>query len=97
MFSFFCFFFQVDGIESIHDFHLWQLSGSITIVSAHITMHKKDNFKQAVLDASKIFHDKGVHSFTLQPEYFECSEGQSVCGISTCPFHPEANLGSPVM
>ena len=65
---------------------MWQLSGSIIIASVHVTMHKGDNFNEAAMEVTKIFHDKGIHSLTLQPEFYECMEGQSLCGSSTCHF-----------
>jgi len=77
---------QIHGIQAIHELHVWQLSGNIIIASAHVTMHKGDSFNETAMEVSKVFHNKGVHSLTLQPEFYECAEGRSLCGASSCHF-----------
>ena len=60
---------QIHGIQAIHELHVWQLSGSIIIASAHVTMHKGINFNETAMEVTKVFHNKGIHSLTLQPEF----------------------------
>ena len=65
---------------------MWQLSGNINIASAHVVMHQKDSFYEVSFKLRKIFHELGVHSLTLQPEIYDCFEGESKCGSAKCCF-----------
>ena len=65
---------------------MWQLGGNVNIASAHVVMHQKDSFKEVSFELRKIFHNLGVHSVTLQPEVYDCVEGESKCGSAKCCF-----------
>uniref|UniRef100_H2YQ77 Uncharacterized protein n=1 Tax=Ciona savignyi TaxID=51511 RepID=H2YQ77_CIOSA len=52
-------------------------------------MHAGDDFAATALRLRHVFHDVGVHSLTLQPEYYPCAKGRSVCGVSDCSFLKE--------
>lgn len=84
--------FKIHGIQALHDFHVWQLSGNVVIASAHVTMHKEDNFNETAQKVRKVFHDNGIHSLTLQPEFYECSVGQSICGADGCTYLKQSNV-----
>lgn len=62
---------NVNGIVSIHELHVWKLSGNKIIATAHITCH---NLEEYMIIASKVkilFHEKGIHSTTIQPEFVD--------------------------
>ena len=65
--------FQVRGIENIHEFHIWQLSGNKIIATAHIRFHNIYDYMQAFKEMESILHDEGIHSTTIQPEFSEVS------------------------
>ena len=69
--EYFC--LKVKGILSIHELHVWKLSGNKIIATAHITCH---NLEEYMIIASKVkilFHEKGIHSTTIQPEFVDVS------------------------
>ncbi|CAL9736076.1 vacuolar zinc transporter Zrc1p [Monosporozyma servazzii] len=61
---------QVPGVVEVHDFHIWNLTESITIASIHV---KIDIPTKKYIDTAKsirnIFHQFGIHSATVQPEF----------------------------
>lgn len=62
---------QLEGIQALHEFHLWQLTGNRIIASAHIRCHNIEEYMALACQVKKIFHDAGVHSTTIQPEFTE--------------------------
>jgi zinc transporter 1 len=59
----------VDGVHSLHELHIWQLSETKIVASVHVTASRDHDF---MLVASKIrnaLHEQGIHSSTIQPEY----------------------------
>ncbi|CAK8685191.1 unnamed protein product [Clavelina lepadiformis] len=85
---------QIEGVLSIHELHVWQLSGNCAIASAHVTMHGEDNFVETAKKLNQVFHDIGVHSVTLQPEVYDCEEGNWKCGVRSCPYAPKSGTGA---
>ena len=80
--------FQVHGIENIHEFHVWQLSGNKIIATAHIRFRNIDDYTQAFKEMENILHDEGIHSTTIQPEFSEVSfivHAQHICCIKKRP------------
>lgn len=61
----------VDGVESIHDLHIWTLSSGVVSLSAHVVVSDIQQW-QAVLDALRsVLHAQyGIDHVTLQPEPF---------------------------
>lgn len=60
---------EVDGIESIHEFHVWQLTGSRIIATAHIRCRNMNDYSSVSEKVKKFFHNEGIHSTTVQPEF----------------------------
>jgi len=60
---------NVDGVLSVHDLHVWQLSDSKHVATLHITIEHESDFPRISSLIQKIFHKHGVHSTTVQPEY----------------------------
>ncbi|XP_076809895.1 uncharacterized protein LOC143452723 isoform X2 [Clavelina lepadiformis] len=85
---------QIEGVLSIHELHVWQLSGNCTIASAHVTMHGQDDFVETAKKLNQVFHDIGVHSVTLQPEVYDCEEGKWKCGVRSCPYASKSGTGA---
>ena len=63
--------FQVRGIENIHEFHVWQLSGNKIIATAHIRFRNIQDYMQAAKEMKNFLHDEGIHNTTIQPEFSE--------------------------
>jgi len=52
---------SVDGVEGIHEFHVWSLSQNINVCSLHLTV-TKDPMKEV----KEILHRHNIHSSTVQ-------------------------------
>ncbi|QHS75515.1 Zn(2+) transporter ZRC1 [Saccharomyces paradoxus] len=60
----------VPGVIAVHDFHVWNLTESIYIASIHVQIDcKPDKFISSAKLIRKIFHQHGIHSATVQPEF----------------------------
>ncbi|KAI0067731.1 cation efflux protein [Artomyces pyxidatus] len=59
----------VEGVLSVHELHIWQLSESKIIASVHVTASRSIDFMPVASDIRKILHHHGIHSSTIQPEY----------------------------
>jgi zinc transporter 1 len=64
----FTFFFQVPGIESIHEFHLWQLTGRHVVATVHVKLKELADFVRVAENVKDFLMREGVHSVTVQPE-----------------------------
>jgi hypothetical protein len=62
---------KIPSIKGIHEFHVWQLAGNRIIASAHVQCHSLAEYDQMATDIKSYFHDKGIHSTTIQPEFIE--------------------------
>jgi zinc transporter 1 len=81
----------VDGVISIHELHVWQLSESKHVASVHILLRKKDDFMRVVRDIRRVLHEHDIHSGTIQPEFADFGEDESehasppINCLVTCP------------
>jgi len=60
---------KVEGILSIHDFHVWQLVDGMIIASIHVAVEEGADFTNLVSEVKRIFHEVGIHSSAIQPEF----------------------------
>jgi len=60
---------KVEGLMSLHDLHVWQLVDGMSVASIHVSVEEGVDFNTLVSDVKKIFHQFGVHSTTIQPEF----------------------------
>jgi len=65
---------KVDGILAVHEFHIWQLAGDRIIASAHIRCLNLAQYMQVAEKVKEFFHNEGIHSTTIQPEFVETLE-----------------------
>ncbi|KAF8349997.1 cation efflux protein [Amanita rubescens] len=60
----------VEGVLSLHELHIWQLSESKIVASVHVLVaSRKHEFMLIAANIRRILHQHGVHSSTIQPEY----------------------------
>ncbi|CAG0888205.1 unnamed protein product [Cyprideis torosa] len=62
---------EVDGVLALHEFHVWQLTGDRIIASAHVRCKNLHDYKEISQKIKEIFHEEGIHSTTIQPEFAE--------------------------
>lgn len=77
-----------DDIISIHEFHVWQMESNRIIATLHIKFHDKQRYIDLYKKIQCYFHELGVHSVTIQPEFLDVkskmNNRQSHCEI-LCP------------
>jgi len=77
---------RVDGVLAVHEFHVWQLAGDRIIASAHIRCRNLSEYMKLAEKVKEFFHNEGIHSTTIQPEFIEVEPLNSCSasdGIST--------------
>jgi len=62
---------QVEGIEDVHELHVWQLTESRIIATIHIRCRSPSDYITIAARVKKFFHEEGIHSTTVQPEFAE--------------------------
>merc|ERR550519_3044452 len=65
---------KVDGILAVHEFHIWQLAGDRIIASAHVRCLNLSQYMKIAEKVKEFFHNEGIHSTTIQPEFVETGE-----------------------
>jgi cobalt-zinc-cadmium efflux system protein len=59
----------IDGVLSIHDLHVWTLSGSRTALSAHVVVRNMGHWERLRAELQERLHQRfGIDHVTLQPE-----------------------------
>ncbi|KAG1864124.1 cation efflux protein [Suillus subalutaceus] len=64
---------NVDGVLSVHELHVWQLSESKIVASVHVMASRNHDFMPVAAEIRKALHYHGIHSSTIQPEYHACN------------------------
>ncbi|KAI0734537.1 cation efflux protein [Fomitopsis betulina] len=59
----------VDGVLSLHELHIWQLSETKIVASLHVMASRNHDFMPVAAAIRKALHHQGIHSSTIQPEY----------------------------
>ena len=60
---------SVDGVLSVHDLHVWTLSGSRAALSAHVMVKSLQHWEKVLHELQRRLHEKfGIDHVTLQPE-----------------------------
>ncbi|OBZ80002.1 Zinc homeostasis factor 1 [Grifola frondosa] len=59
----------VDGVLSLHELHIWQLSETKIVASVHVMASRNHDFMPVAAKIRMVLHQHGIHSSTIQPEY----------------------------
>jgi cobalt-zinc-cadmium efflux system protein len=60
---------EIDGVESVHDLHVWPLSTTETALTAHIVTAQADYPDELLEKARTVLHDRfGIEHCTIQVE-----------------------------
>lgn len=62
---------EIPGVLAVHEFHVWQLAGDRIIASAHIRCHNLQDYMRIAGSVKEFFHNEGIHSTTIQPEFVD--------------------------
>lgn len=63
-------------IQSIHELHLWELSHSKYVATAHMIFENPTTFQKNIEEIIDYFHEQDINIVTIQPEF-------KICGCST--------------
>lgn len=76
---------SIQGVNSVHELHVWQLSDTKMVASVHVRI-ENDQAKYMLIatDIKKCLHAFGIHSCTIQPEFMK--------GLSTLAENDECLL-----
>ncbi|KAG0946141.1 hypothetical protein G6F57_002788 [Rhizopus arrhizus] len=66
---------KVEGVISVHELHVWQLSDTKLIASLHVLLQSREKYMASASGIRKLLHEFGIHSATIQPEFIE-EEGE---------------------
>ncbi|XP_066117521.1 proton-coupled zinc antiporter SLC30A1 [Saccopteryx bilineata] len=69
---------NVEGVEEVHELHVWQLAGSRIIATAHIKCEDPTSYMQVAKIIKDVFHNHGIHATTIQPEFASVGSKSSV-------------------
>lgn len=72
----------IEGAESIHDLHVWQLSSEKHVGTVHIACEKGTDFMQLAQRVKHVLHNHNIHATTIQPEFI--SENDRENDLSEC-------------
>ncbi|XP_006888071.1 PREDICTED: zinc transporter 1 [Elephantulus edwardii] len=94
---------NVEGVEEVHELHVWQLAGSRIIATAHIKCEDPTSYMQVAKILKDVFHNHGIHATTIQPEFTTVGSKSGVvpcelacrtqCALKQCCGTPQALSG----
>ncbi|KAH6917312.1 cation efflux protein [Coprinopsis sp. MPI-PUGE-AT-0042] len=75
---------DVEGVISLHELHVWQLSENKLVASVHVLASRNHDFMPIAAKIRKALHHLGIHSSTIQPEYLQVPEGTGKAAEDGC-------------
>ncbi|XP_040286320.1 zinc transporter 1 [Bufo bufo] len=72
---------SLEGVQAVHELHVWQLAESRIIATAHIKCQDPTAYMEVAKRIKDFFHNEGIHATTIQPEF---SAVESESRISLC-------------
>jgi cobalt-zinc-cadmium efflux system protein len=77
---------QIDGIESVHDIHIWSLDGSRNIMTIHVRLSEDNSGSNRILDPialKKSIHDR-IQQFHIEHVTIELEAHDEDCEYRDC-------------
>merc|ERR1712232_1246664 len=89
----------INHVHGIHDLHIWQLTGSISICSLHavVSTEALPHLNDTIMKIKQVLHKHGIHASTIQPEVNSLEKGGALlqnkgnCPIGACVVGCEAD------
>lgn len=84
---------RVPGVRGVHDLHVWSISKSLRMLSAHVLTDDQSISGGAVILAGikeVISRNYGISHSTLQLECVGCDPDHLYCDLAGCTAHPAA-------
>ncbi|XP_074844710.1 calcium/manganese antiporter SLC30A10 [Carettochelys insculpta] len=70
---------DVPGVRSLHEVHVWELAGGKNIATLHVKCQTASDYEDASYKMREVFHEAGIHSVTIQPEYIDHKASDLTC------------------
>ncbi|KAM9154331.1 calcium/manganese antiporter SLC30A10 [Pangshura tecta] len=70
---------NVPGVSSLHEVHVWELAGGKNIATLHVKCQTTSDYQDASYKMREVFHEAGIHSVTIQPEYIDHKTSELIC------------------
>ncbi|NXH42127.1 ZNT10 protein, partial [Dicaeum eximium] len=70
---------RVPGVSNLHEVHVWELASGRNIATLHVKCQTPSDYQGAAYQIRKVFHEAGVHSVTIQPEYADRKSSHLLC------------------
>ncbi|XP_029114452.1 calcium/manganese antiporter SLC30A10 [Scleropages formosus] len=89
---------KIPGVQSIHEVHVWELAQKRNVATMHVKCADTQAFQGLSQHVRKVFHQAGVHSVTIQPEFDDGSgDGRcdAPCLYSSCQNLSSCGVSSP--
>lgn len=89
----------VDGVEAVHDLHVWTLSSDVRALSAHVVLDGHPSLEEAQVVGERVKATIGrpyrIAHATLELECEACGEPEDHCAVSSPPsaVHAHAERG----
>ena len=61
----------MEGVYDVHELHVWQLTATQIIATIHIRCRSPSDYVAIAVRVKQVFHDEGIYSITIQPEFAE--------------------------
>ncbi|WVR05770.1 hypothetical protein IAU60_002795 [Kwoniella sp. DSM 27419] len=77
-----------NGVDSVHELHIWQLSESTVVASVHVLIAPGVDYMAVANGIRQRMHSHGIHSVTIQPEFYPDESAGSQNGdacLIRCP------------
>ena len=65
---------KVSEVDGIHDLHVWRLTSNAIVATAHLHRRSFSDYMTVADKVKRFFHDAGIHSTTIQYEYWTDEE-----------------------
>lgn len=92
---------SVPGVQDVHDLHVWQLNGSLTVASVHVHCHAGFPLHRCadlLSGVTKVLQSVGVSCCTVQPEFTSYPESSADSAGDTTPvIHREDPTMPPLL
>ncbi|XP_076809498.1 proton-coupled zinc antiporter SLC30A1-like isoform X2 [Clavelina lepadiformis] len=60
---------RIEGVQEIHEFHIWQLAGDKYVATVHLQCIDAPTYLRVAKEMREKLHEEHIHSLTIQPEF----------------------------
>ena len=77
---------RIEGVQSIHDLHVWSMVPGRNAVSAHLLVDRIERWPQILREARRVLaRDFGIDHVTLQPEWLRARGSEGTIALRELP------------